>query len=171
MNDPTQSPMLPEGITLREGEGRDILEMAEVVNDAFHEESFFVDRPRTQPLQLAEQFGFGHFLLAHQGRRLVALVFYELREDCGHIGMLAVRSDHQRRGVGRAIMRAAERKLHAAGCRVAEVTVLSVRTALPPFYRKLGYREAGSGEFHHEHRHEHTPRMQLIKMEKPLGQP
>jgi ribosomal protein S18 acetylase RimI-like enzyme len=163
--------MLPEGITLREGEGRDILEMAEVVNDAFHEESFFVDRPRTQPLQLAEQFGFGHFLLAHQGRRLVALVFYELREDCGHIGMLAVRSDHQRRGVGRAIMRAAERKLHAAGCRVAEVTVLSVRTALPPFYRKLGYREAGSGEFHHEHRHEHTPRMQLIKMEKPLGQP
>jgi ribosomal protein S18 acetylase RimI-like enzyme len=159
---------LPEGITLREGEGRDILEMAEVVNDAFHEESFFVDRPRTQPLQLAEQFGFGHFLLAHQGRRLVALVFYELRDETGHIGMLAVRSDHQRRGVGRAIMRAAEQRLHAAGCNVAEVTVLSVRTALPPFYRKLGYREAGSGEHHQAHRHERTPLVQLIKMEKPL---
>jgi ribosomal protein S18 acetylase RimI-like enzyme len=122
VNDPALSPFLPEGITLREGEGRDILEMAEVVNDAFHEECFFVDRPRTQPLQLAEQFGFGHFLLAHQGRRLVALVFYELRDHRGHIGMLAVRSDHQRRGLGRGIMRAVERKLHAAGCRFAEVT-------------------------------------------------
>jgi ribosomal protein S18 acetylase RimI-like enzyme len=159
---------LPEGITLREGEGRDILEMAEVVNDAFHEESFFVDRPRTQPLQLAEQFCFGHFLLAHQGRRLVALVFYELRNDRGHIGMLAVRPGHQRQGLGRAIMQAAERKLHAGGCRIAEVTVLSVRTALPPFYRKLGYWEAGSCESHHEPRQEHTPPVQLIKMEKPL---
>jgi ribosomal protein S18 acetylase RimI-like enzyme len=166
VHDPAESPALPDGVTLREAEGRDILAMVDVVNDAFHEESFFVDRPRTHPLLIAEQLGLGHFLLAHLGRKLVALVFYELRGERGYIGMLAVRPGHQRAGLGRAMIRAAERNLRTAGCSVAEVAVVNLRTELPQFYHKLGYVEAGVEEPHDELRQKFA--MRLIKMEKPL---
>jgi hypothetical protein len=46
--------------------------------------------------------------------------------------------------------------------------VVSVRTALLPLYRKLGYREAGVEEPPEELRQKLTMPVQLIKMEKPL---
>ena len=47
-------PALPAGVTLREATEQDIAAMMEVVNPAFEEEAFFVNRPRTHPAQLAE---------------------------------------------------------------------------------------------------------------------
>ena len=95
--------------------------MVEVINAAFEEEAFFVNRPRTNPAQLAEHFRSGRFLLAHQGVLLLASVYYEVRGERGYIGMLAVRPEHQRRGLGRAMMQAVEQILRASGCRIAEV--------------------------------------------------
>jgi ribosomal protein S18 acetylase RimI-like enzyme len=145
-----------------------MIEMMEVVNAAFEAESFFVNRPRTYPAQLAEHFRSGRFLLAHQGASLVASVYYELQGQRGYIGMLAVRPGHQRCGLGRAMMRAVEQLLCASGCSIAEISVVSVRTALPPIYRRMGYLEVGTEEPHEDLRRKLTMPVQLIKMEKQL---
>lgn len=168
MTDQGAKSELPAGITLREATERDIPAMMEVVNAAFEEEAFFVNRPRTHPAQLAEHFRLGRFLLAHEGSELVASVYYELRGERGYIGMLAVRPDLQRRGLGRAMMQAAEDVLRGAGCRIAELSVVNVRTALTGVYRRLGYRETGSAEVPDELLQKLTMPVKLIKMEKPL---
>jgi GNAT superfamily N-acetyltransferase len=166
--DSTTSPVLPAGVTLCEGTEQDVAEMMEVVNAAFEEEGFFVNRPRTHPAQLIEHLRSGHFLLARQGGQLIASVYYEVRGDRGYIGMLAVRPSHQRSGLGRAMMGTVEGILRGLGCKIAEIAVVSVRTALRPIYHKLGYMEAGVEEPHEELRQKLTMPVQLIRMEKRL---
>jgi ribosomal protein S18 acetylase RimI-like enzyme len=168
VTDLSKAPALSAGYTLREATVRDIPEMIEVVNAAFEEEAFFVDRPRTHTAQLEEQLGSGHFLLAYEGARLMASVYYEVRGERGYIGMLAVRPGHQRSGLGRAVMQAAEQSLRGLGCRIAELTVVNVRTGLPPIYRKLGYRETAIEEPHEDLRKKLTMPVKLIRMEKQL---
>jgi len=168
VTDPASQPALPAGITIRKADERDIPAIMCVVNVAFEEEAFFVNRPRTHPAQLAEHLRFGHFLLAHQDAELIASVYYELRGDRGYIGMLAVRPTEQRRGLGTAMMQAAEYTLREAGCSVVELSVVSLRTALPPIYRKLGYRETGFAEVPEELREKLTMPVRLIKMQKTL---
>jgi len=168
MTDATNSPARRAGVTFREATGRDIPEMMEVVNAAFEEEAFFVNRPRTHPAQLAEHFRSGHFLLAHRGAQLIASVYYEVRGERGYLGMLAVRPGHQRSGLGRAVVQAAEGILREAGCRIAELTVVNLRTSLVEAYAKFGYHEAGLEEPPEELREKLTMPVQLIKMEKPL---
>jgi len=168
VNDLTVSPALPLGATLREATEQDIPTIMEVVNTAFEVEAFFVNRPRTHPAELAEHFRSGHFLLAHQGGQLIASVYYEARGDRGYIGMLAVRPEHQHSGMGRIMMQTSEQILRGLGCRIAELSVVSVRTALPAIYRKLGYEEAGFAELPEELRQKLTMPVHLIKMEKPL---
>lgn len=159
---------LPAGVTLREANASDIPEMIEVVNAAFEEEAFFVNAPRTHAEQLDEHFRNGHFLLAHQGSQLIASVYYEVRGACGYLGMLAVRPDQQRTGLGRTMIQAVEGILRASGCKVAELSVVSVRTNLLPIYGKLGYIEAGSVEVPEELRQKLTMPVELIRLEKAL---
>jgi ribosomal protein S18 acetylase RimI-like enzyme len=142
--------------------------MVEMVNAAFEEEAFFVNRPRTHPAQLAEHFRSGRFLLAHQGALLLASVYYHLHGERGYIGMLAVRPGHQRSGLGRAMMHAVEGILRDSGCRIAELSVVNLRTKLLRAYVKLGYREAGLVETPDELRQKLTMPVQLVKMEKQL---
>jgi len=168
VNDLTASPALPAGVTLREATEQNIAEMVEVVNAAFEEEAFFVNGPRTYPAQLARHFRSGRFLLAHQGAELIASVYYELRGDRGYIGMLAVHTGHQRAGLGRAVMKAVEGILREAGCRIAEISVVNVRTRLLQAYKRLGYHEAGIEETPKELLEKLTMPVQLIKMEKQL---
>ncbi len=158
----------PAELSFREATVKDIPEMMEVVNTAFQEEAFFVNRPRTYRAQLEEHFRSGHFLLAHRGTQLLASVYYEIRGARGYIGMLAVRPGHQREGLGRAMMQAVEEILRGRGCCFAEISVVSVRTALPSIYRRLGYAEVGVEEPHEDLRKKLTMPVQLIKMEKEL---
>ncbi|HVJ06244.1 MAG TPA: GNAT family N-acetyltransferase [Candidatus Saccharimonadales bacterium] len=159
---------IPAALAFREATLEDIPEMLEVVNAAFQEEAFFVNRPRTYRAQLEEHFRSGQFLLAHRGSQLLASAYCEIRGARGYIGMLAVRPGHQREGLGRAMMYAVEQILRSHGCSVAEISVVSVRTALPPIYRRLGYAEVGVEEPHEDLRKKLTMPVQLIKMEKEL---
>jgi len=163
--DPTA---LPAGVTLREANESDIPAIMEVVNAAFEEEAFFVNRPRTHRAQLAEHFRSGHFLLAYHGEQLIASVYYEVRGERGYIGMLAVHPRQQHSGIGRIMMRAVEQILRSLGCKLAELSVVDLRTALTDAYRRLGYSEAGVEEPPEELRQKLTMPVQLIKMEKQL---
>ena len=168
MNRAITHPALPAGVTLRAAAAADIPAMISLVNVAFEQEAFFVNRPRTHQHQLEEHFRLGYFLLAHRGPRLVASVYYELRGQRGYIGMLAVCPDDQRQGLGRAMMQAAEQALGEAGCKIAELSVVDVRTLPRAIYGKFGYREAGVAKVPEELRQKLTMPIQLIKMEKPL---
>jgi ribosomal protein S18 acetylase RimI-like enzyme len=67
-----------------------------------------------------------------------------VRPGVGEIGLLAVRPDHQGRGVGRRLLTEAEKMLVALWQAVtAELTVLSPRAELEDWYRRLGYRPTG----------------------------
>ncbi len=158
----------PAGLAFREATTEDIPEMMEVVNTAFQEEAFFVNRPRTYRAQLEEHFRSGHFLLARRNAQLLASAYYEIRGARGYIGMLAVRPGYQREGLGRAMMQAVEEILRGRRCCIAEISVVSVRTVLPPIYRRLGYVEVGMEEPHEDLRKKLTMPVQLIKMEKEL---
>ncbi len=159
---------LPAGFSLRVATVADISAMIAVVNLAFEEEAFFVNRPRTHDAQLEEHFQSGSFLLAECDGRLAASVYYELRGRLGYIGMLAVDTRWQRRGLGRAMMHAAEQSLRQSGCLTAELCVVDVRSALQDVYRKLGYRQTGTTEPPEELRQKLTMPVKLIRMEKNL---
>ena len=79
------------------------------------------------------------FLVALDGTRAIgsAMAGYD-----GHRGWLyavAVRASHQRRGVGAALVRAAEGRLHALGCRKINRQVRANNGAVVDFYARLGY--------------------------------
>jgi ribosomal protein S18 acetylase RimI-like enzyme len=159
---------LPEGISLREATDADVPEMIAMINAAFEEETLFVSAPRTHTAQMAQHFQKGRFLLAHEIGKLVASVYYELRGGRGYIGMLAVDPQHQRCGLGRAMMTAAEDVLRSHGCKLAELTVINFRTALIAAYGRLGYAETGVEEPPEELRRKLTVPAMLIRMEKEL---
>jgi hypothetical protein len=51
-----------------------------------------------------------------------------------------------------------------------DITVLSLRTELPPFYRKHGYVETGTDEFHTSQPLKPGAECHCILMSKPLQQ-
>jgi GNAT superfamily N-acetyltransferase len=126
--------------------------MIPVVNDAFAVETF-LDGTRTDEERMTEMMRKGEFLVAergsgHAGGRVVACVYTELRRGRGYFGMLAVDPSEQGTGLGRRMVQAAEDYCRKRGCKFMDITVLNLRPELPPFYRKLGYVETGTEEFH-----------------------
>jgi mannitol-1-/sugar-/sorbitol-6-phosphatase len=134
-------------ITFRQASLADRAAMAALINAAFAIETF-LEGTRTNEDQLANMMQKGVFVLAEDSEgNLVGSAYIELRGVRGYFGMLAVHPPHQGRGIGRSIVEAAELFCRNEGCLAMDLTILSLRTELPPFYRKLGYVESGVEEF------------------------
>jgi len=117
-----------------------------LVNSAFSIETF-MEGTRTDDKRLAEEMSKGSIVLAEDGSgQLLACVYAETRGVRGYLGMLAVDPAHQRAHIGRRIVGAAEEHLRRQGCEAVDLIVLSLRSELPPIYRKFGYVETGSVE-------------------------
>ncbi len=154
-------------VRVRDATTDDATAIAGLVNQAFLVERFFVDGDRTNPAEISRLLEKGTFLLAEVEGRLVACVYVELRGDRGYFGMLSVDPSRQGEGLGRLLIDAAEDRCRSRGCRVMEIHVVDVREELPPFYRRLGYVEAGEEPFT-EHERTRIP-ARFIVMTKPLG--
>jgi phosphinothricin acetyltransferase len=79
------------------------------------------------------------FLVGEANGQIVATVMAGYDGHRGWINYLAVAPDQQRRGLGRAIMREAERRLAAAGCPKINLQIRNGNHAVIAFYRALGY--------------------------------
>lgn len=118
-----------------------------LVNTAFVVEDF-LEGTRTDEQRMSAMMQKGEFLVAEdESGRLVAAVYTECSGEHAYLGMLAVDPSRQGTGLGRMITEAAEEYCRDRGCQHMRITVLSLRSQLLPFYRKLGYAEAGTEPF------------------------
>jgi ribosomal protein S18 acetylase RimI-like enzyme len=79
------------------------------------------------------------FLVGLLGGRIVATAMAGYEGHRGWLNYVAVDPDHQRTGLGRKMVSAAEQLLHDAGCPKVNMQVRSSNQAVLEFYRKLGY--------------------------------
>lgn len=97
---------------------------------------------------------------------LAGAVYVEIDDGRGYFGMLAVDPSRQGRGLGRALVHAAESHCAAAGCTDLDLDVVDLRTELPPFYHALGYTRVGATPYGDPERTRQP--MQLVHMTKSL---
>jgi ribosomal protein S18 acetylase RimI-like enzyme len=146
----------------------DTSSIIEVVNAAFAIEQFLegtrTDAERMKKLQAEGQF----FVAEDDSGGIAASVYTELRGERGYLGMLAVHPSRQGTGLARAMMEAAENHFRQHGCKFADLTVLSLRPELPALYRKFGYIEIGTDEFHPSRPLKPGVKCHCINMAKPL---
>jgi GNAT superfamily N-acetyltransferase len=138
---------MAEAITIRCAVDRDAAGIAALVNVAFKVERFFIDRDRIDAAKVGSMLRTGRYWLAEDGGALVACVYVELRGERGYFGLLAVDPSRQGEGLGRRMVAEAEEFARAAGCAWMDLRIVNLRTELPPFYRRLGYAEAGTSPF------------------------
>lgn len=135
-------------LRIREATAADCPRLIPMINAAFAVETFF-DGTRTDDARLTSMMRKGAILIAEDGNGdLLASVYMETRGARGYLGMLAVDPTHQGRGLARLMMEAGEGRFRRMGCEAVDITVLNLRTELPPLYHRLGYAETGTEEFH-----------------------
>jgi GNAT superfamily N-acetyltransferase len=136
-----------DSILIRLAVQQDMPAIIGLVNAAFVIEDF-LEGTRTDEQRMSAMMQKGEFLVAEdESGRLVASVYTECCGEHAYLGMLAVDPSRQGTGLGRTITEAAEEYCRDRGCRLMRITVLSLRSQLLPFYRKLGYAESGTEPF------------------------
>jgi ribosomal protein S18 acetylase RimI-like enzyme len=160
--------MPPDSLHIRPAVPADSDDLIPLINQAFAVETFMTE-PRTDSERLAASMQKGAILLAEDGSgELVASIYVEIRGNRGYAGMLAVSPTRQRSGIGSRMMQAGEDYLRARGCVALDITVLSLRTELPPTYRALGFVETGTEPFVYPHPLKDGLEAHCIVMSKPL---
>lgn len=138
---------LDSRVQVREASESDAAPIAMVTNAAFAIETF-IEGMRTDARRVAEMMRLGMFLVCTQGQeQLVASVYVETRGARGYFGMLAVDPLHQGKGIGARMVHAAEDYCRDRRCTAMDISVLSLRPELVPFYHRLGYAETGTEDF------------------------
>ncbi len=125
----------------------DVAALVALVNAAFQVEKFFKVGERTDAHEIEHHLKTGRFLLLEDGRELLGSVYVEVRGERGYFGMLSVAPERQRQGIGTRLMAAAEEFCREQGCRYMDLTVVDLRTELPPLYGKYGYQVTGTAPF------------------------
>jgi len=134
-------------IGIRIASRADMPAMISMVNTAFVVEDF-IEGTRTDELRMSALMKKREFLVAQDGTaNFVGSVYVEISGERGYLGMLAVDPKQQGSGVGRRLVQAAEDYCRERGCSYMSLNILSLRTPVLSFYRKLGYSETGTEEF------------------------
>ena len=79
------------------------------------------------------------FLVAELGGSVVGVVMAGYEGHRGWVNYLAVDIGQRRRGIGTALMRDVERRLHALGCPKINLQVRLDNAAVQAFYSAIGY--------------------------------
>lgn len=147
----------------------DAAAIADLVNQAYRAEAFFVDGNRTSAAEICELLDEGEFLVIDGPRGLAGSIFVDaygatatespsdaVTTDAGRsavkqskISMVSVDPEMQRLGIGRRLVAIAEALSSALGCDAVTLDVVSAREDLLRWYRGLGYREVGAAPYLH----------------------
>ena len=147
----------------------DIPALVRLINAAYQVEQFFIDGERTTDRDIRTRIetpGARFLVIDGAERELAAAILVEIRGERGYFGMLSVDPGRQKEGLGRLLVREAEARCAAAGCRVMDIVVVSLRSELPPYYERLGYRTSGTQPFHSPEKLKQLAH--LVLMSKPL---
>lgn len=79
------------------------------------------------------------FLVATDGGQIIGSVLAGYDGHRGWLYAVAVVKTHQRRGVGSALVREAERRLLELGCVKINLQIQGANASVAEFYRRLGY--------------------------------
>jgi predicted N-acetyltransferase YhbS len=141
-----------------------------VVTAAFQVESFFIQGGRVNAERMAEMFQEGIFIVAEteDDKHIAAAVYLELRGERAYFGMLSVDPAHQGEGLAKRLVTTVENLARKAGAKFMDISVVNLRTELPPLYRKLGYEESGTEPPHPQMIPKLTQPAHLITMSKTL---
>jgi len=146
--------------------------LAQLVNQAYAVEAFFVDGDRTAAAELAQMLTTGTFLVldrADASDGLAAAVYVTVTGEQGYFGMLAVGAGLQGQGIGKRMVRIAEALAEAAGCTRMTMKIVNLREELGRWYRSLGYRETGTAPYVVHRPVKRT--CHFVEMARPLGAP
>ena len=137
----------PSKLTIRAATPADIPAMFPIVNAAFAIETF-IEGTRTDEESMLASMEEGQFLVGEEEGNIIASLYTEIRGERAYLGMLAVDPSRQGTGLGRQMAAAAEDHCRNQGAKYIDIVVLSLRPELLPLYRKLGFVETGTKEFH-----------------------
>jgi len=133
---------------LRSATDADVGRLVVLINAAYQVEKFFICGERTDAEDLRARLRRGEFLVLEPEPGVFAgCVFVSVDGPDGFMGMLSVLPERQGQGIGTTLVIAAEDHCRSQGCTWMEIEVVNLRTELPPFYRRLGYREADERPF------------------------
>ena len=136
-----------DSVSIRAAVSGDIPALVRLINAAFIAEQFVFDGDRISAEEARAFMETGKFLVAQDSAGFAGCVYVELRNGRGYLGLLAVDPERQGTGLGRKLVAVAEDYFRGEGCRAVDLRVISQRTPLPPFYRRLGYMEIGTAPF------------------------
>jgi ribosomal protein S18 acetylase RimI-like enzyme len=117
--------------------------LVRLINEAFAVEKIVIEGDRIDSQKLQSLFETGNFLLLYEAEELLGCVYVEVKSKRGYLGLLGVQPGRQKSGLGRHLTTAAEDYFRSAGCEGVDLRIVSVRAELPPFYKRLGYKETG----------------------------
>lgn len=139
--------MTLKGFRFRETMVSDFSELEEVINRAYDVEKFFKTCERIDQQEIKANSEKGIFLIAEDDQRLAACIYYKLNGEKAYFGLLSVHPDYQGRGLARELISRVETIARKGNARYMEIEVVNLRTELPPFYEKLGYKTHGTVPF------------------------
>lgn len=140
-----------------------------LINSAFQVERFFKNRDRLDADDLARHFRDGTFLLSEEDGKLAGCIYVTRHGDHAYFGLLSVDPSHQKSGIGRRLVAAAEEFARETGARAMDLKLINLRTELPGIYQKLGYHISGTERYPKERQHMLTQPVHFLCMTKELG--
>ncbi|KAG9414545.1 hypothetical protein AC1031_007952 [Aphanomyces cochlioides] len=163
----------------------DVDAIVATAGDAFMADAFFKKpeyhvRFSNQDVQIMMKEPNAAFLVAESttDHAIYGCIYVEWTDDqVGHFSAVSVPKAFENQRVGRAMIQAAEDLVAACGCEKMEITVVSVRTDLFPFYERKGYqRQIGpiqeytffADMLNDDHKHVHF--VEMIKFLDPKPQ-
>ena len=150
----------------RRASASDVTAITALINVAYEVEKFFKIGDRTDEAEVTDLLDKSAFLVREENGQIAGSVHVLLQGERGYFGLLAVHPDFRGQGLAKRLVAAAETYCREAGCRAMDLSVVHLRTELPPFYRALGYVERTTAPFPHPERA--TQPCHMIVMSKTL---
>jgi GNAT superfamily N-acetyltransferase len=126
--------------------------LVRLINLAFVAESPYIRGERIDLAGVLEFFSKGTLLVQRDRDALVGCVFIGREGEDGYVGLLSVDPAYQGKGLGGALMAAAEQTCVAEGQTHVQLRFINHRDDLLRFYSRRGYAQSGTVPFPHPQR-------------------